>query len=231
MNFDDLKNLYLAYKKVYHGDTYKYISRLLQEAKELHRESWLKQPTQKSDHEQSWRAFKGKNFEKLILFMIEPEVNDLKLKIVNGTTLTKENLSSELELVKRHILVDYRCYGMHLPDVDLIIYDPNRISNNNIVLLSVKVTLRERIAQTAYWKLKLLENSFTKGVQVYFITLDEDETLKTHKPAKKGRAIVECDLDACYVLTESEFEESAKVKRFSELVSDLRAFFERSQNS
>jgi type II restriction enzyme len=120
---------------------------------------------------------------------------------------------------------------MHLPDVDLIIYDPNRISNNNIVLLSVKVTLRERIAQTAYWKLKLLENSFTKGVQVYFITLDEDETLKTHKPAKKGRAIVECDLDACYVLTESEFEESAKVKRFSELVSDLRAFFERSQNS
>jgi type II restriction enzyme len=229
MKFADLKNLYLLYKAKYHGDTYKYISRLLEEAKALHKQDWLINPTIKGDHEQSWRAFKGKNLEKLIMFMIESEVNNLNLKIVNGSALEKQNLSPELEQIKRYILVDYRCYGMHLPDVDLVIFDPEKISN--VVLLSVKVTLRERIAQTAYWKLKLLANSFTRGVQVYFITLDEDETLKTHQPAKKGRAIVECDLDACYVLTESEFEESAKVKKFDKLIPDLQAFFGRSQNS
>ncbi len=229
MIFDDLKKLYLEYKAKYPEDTYRYISRLLREAKEIHRQDWLKQPTKQGDHEQSWRAFKGKNLEKLIVFMIESEVSNLNLKIVKGATLDRKNLLHELEIIKRNILVDYRCYGMHLPDVDLVIFDPNKLSN--IVLLSVKVTLRERITQTAYWKLKLLANSFTRGVQVYFITLDEDETLKTHQPAKKGRAIVECDLDACYVLTESEFEESAKVKKFDKLIPDLQAFFGRSQNS
>ncbi len=229
MIFDDLKNLYLEYKAKYSQNTYRYISRLLREAKEIHRQDWLKQRTKQGDHEQSWRAFKGKNLEKLIVFMIESEVSNLNLKIVKGETLGKKNLSHELEAIKRNILVGYRCYGMHLPDVDLVIFDPNKLSN--IVLLSVKVTLRERITQTAYWKLKLLANPFTRGVQVYFITLDEDETLKTHKPAKKGRAIVECDLDACYVLTESEFEESTKVKKFDKLIPDLQVFFGRSQNS
>jgi len=229
MKFDDLKSLYLSYKTQYKADTYKYISRLLIEAKKIHKQDWDKKPTTKGDHEQSWRAFKGKNLEKLIMFMIESEINDLNLKVVNGATLDKQNLSHELEQVKHRILVDYRCYGMHLPDVDLVIFDPNEI--NHVVLLSVKVTLRERIAQTAYWKLKLLANAFTKSVQVYFITLDEDETLKTHKPAKKGRAIVEVDLDACYVLTEAKFEESAKVKSFSNLIPDLITFFGRSQNN
>lgn len=226
MKFDDLKSLYLSYKTQYKADTYKYISRLLIEAKKIHKQDWDKKPTAKGDHEQSWRAFKGKNLEKLIMLLIESEVNELNLKIVNGGTLDKEKLTTELEQLKRHILVDYRYYAMHLPDVDLVIFDPNKI--NHVVLLSVKVTLRERIAQTAYWKLKLLANAFTKSVQVYFITLDEDETLKTHKPAKKGRAIVEVDLDACYVLTEAKFEESAKVRSFSNLIPDLITFFGRS---
>ena len=88
--------------------------------------------------------------------------------------------------------------------------------------ISSKVTLRERIAQTGYWKLKLLQDEATKHIRVYFITPDEDGTLTYRKPAKKGRAIVEVDLNGSYVLTEETIEESNKVKLFEHFIEDLR---------
>ncbi|MCX7784834.1 MAG: hypothetical protein N2201_01185 [candidate division WOR-3 bacterium] len=57
MNFSDLIALYEKKKEKFGGETYKYISELLQEAKELHKRDWLKNPTKNKDHEQSWRAF------------------------------------------------------------------------------------------------------------------------------------------------------------------------------
>ena len=89
-------------------------------------------------------------------------------------------------------------------------------------MISIKVTLRERIAQTGYWKFKLLQDHTTKHIKVFFITLDEDATLKYKKPAKKGRAIVEVDLDATYVLTEEKIEQSNKVKLFEHFIKDLK---------
>jgi type II restriction enzyme len=87
---------------------------------------------------------------------------------------------------------------MHLPDVDLVIIDP--VNCSVIAAVSVKVTLRERIAQTGYWKLKLLKSPTTKDIQMYFVTLDEDGILTTQSnPAKKGRAIVEEDTDGSYI--------------------------------
>jgi len=61
MKFEDLKNLYLKKKEQSGVDTYKHISNLLKEAKEIHKQDWLKHPTPNGDHKQSWRAFKGKN--------------------------------------------------------------------------------------------------------------------------------------------------------------------------
>ncbi len=60
--------------------------------------------------------------------------------------------------------------------------------------------MRERIAQSGYWKLKLLLQKLTKHIKVYFITPDEDRTLTIKEPAKKGRAIVEIDLDGSYIV-------------------------------
>lgn len=68
MNFQDLIKLYKKKKEQYKADAFKYISELLREAKELHRKGWLKSPTPDKDHEQSWRAFKGKNLEKLVAY-------------------------------------------------------------------------------------------------------------------------------------------------------------------
>jgi len=191
------------------------------EAKEIHKKDWLKHPTPNGDHEQSWRAFKGKNLEKLVQFIITEEVEELGLKVVNGNRLERSrNLSIRLSQVKRNLAIDYGEFGLHLPDVDIIIYHPQ--TYKVLAVISSKVTLRERIAQSGYWKLKLVQDEATKHIKVYFITPDEDGTLTYKRPTKKGRAIVEVDLDGSYVLTEEKIEESNKVKLFEHFIDDLR---------
>jgi len=221
MKFDDLKKLYLEKKDEFGAETYKHTSELLKDAKEIHQRDWLKHPTPNGDHEQSWRAFKGKNLEKLIQYIITDEVEELGLKVVNGNQLERTtNLSIELSQVKRNLAIDYGEFGLHLPDVDIVIYNPQNYKV--LAVISSKVTLRERIAQTGYWKVKLFQDKATKHIKVYFITLDEDGTLTQKKPTKKGRAIVEVDLDGSYVLTEEEIEESRKVKLFEHFIDDLK---------
>jgi len=223
MKFQDLVKLYEKKKKQYGEDAFQYISELLREAKELHKQDWLKSPTPNGDHEQSWRAFKGKNLEKLILYIIEDEVEKLGLKVVDGNTIERtnsKNLSEELNHVKRNLLVDYGEFGSHLPDVDIIIYNPR--DYEVIAVISSKVTLRERIAQTGYWKIKLSQDKVTKNIKVFFVTPDEDKTLSVRKPTKKGRAIVEIDTDGSYVMSEEEIEESDKVKKFDKFLTDLK---------
>ncbi len=225
MKFEDLKKLYLGMKDQFGEETYKHISELLKEAKKIHKRDWLKLPTPNGDHEQSWRAFKGKNLEKLVQYIITDEVKEIGLKVVNGNPLERSaNLSKELSQVKRNLAVDYGEFGLHLPDVDIVIYNPKNYKI--LAVISSKVTLRERIAQTGYWKLKLFQDKATKHIKVYFITPDEDGTLTYKKPAKKGRAIVEVDLDGSYVLTEEEIEESNKVKLFEHFIDDLKRLLE-----
>jgi len=223
MKFQDLIKIYEEKKKQYKAEAFRHISELLREAKELHKKDWQKSPTPNKDHEQSWRAFKGKNLEKLVIHIIKDEVESLGLKIVEGNTLERKNsnnLSEELNRVKRNLLIDYGEFGSHLPDVDIIIYEPK--TREVIAVLSSKVTLRERIAQTGYWKIKLSQDKITKHIKVFFVTPDEDKTLSIRKPAKKGRAIVEVDTDGSYVMSEEEIEESNKVKKFDKFLVDLK---------
>jgi type II restriction enzyme len=224
MTFKDLIKLWEKYKKKYEDNAYRHISELLTEAKELHRRDFLANPTPRGDHEQSWRSFKGKNLEKLVVYIIKDEVASLGLRLVDGNKLEKtrsSNLSRELSTVKHNLMVDYgEDFGSHFPDLDIIVYEPE--SYKVIAGISSKVTLRERIAQTGYWKIKLSKDEFTKHIRVFFITPDEDGTLTVRAPAKKGRAIVEVDTDGGYVMSETQVEESPKVKMFDKFIDDLR---------
>ena len=218
MTITDLIVIYNLKKKEYGKDTYRYISSILQEAKTQHKKDF-----KGIDHEQSWRAFKGKNLEKLIEYIISDEIKAMGLEVINGNSLERtnsNNLSKELSLVKRNLLVDYGEFGSHLPDVDIIIYIPE--TSKIVAVISSKVTLRERIAQTGYWKIKLASDKVTEHIKVYFITPDEDGTLTNKVPTKKGRAIVEIDLDGSYVLSETNIEESDKVKMFDKFIYDLK---------
>ncbi len=224
MKFDDLKDMYNARQLIEGTEAYKTVSQLLQDAKERHKQDFLRDKPN-GDHEQSWRAFKGKNFEKLIQHIITESIEALGMNVINGNKLERSrNLSPELSRVKRNLAIDYGEFGLHLPDVDIVVYDPK--DWKVIALISSKVTLRERIAQTGYWKLKLLESETTEHIKVYFITPDEDGTLTSTYLPKKGRAIVEIDLDGTYVLTEANLEESNKVKLFEHFIEDFKQLLE-----
>jgi len=218
MNIGDLIKIYEAKKAQYGPEAYKYISNVLMEAKEQHKKDF-----QGVDHEQSWKGFKGNALEGLILYIINDEITSMGLKIVKGKKFERtkpENLSTELKHVKKNLSIDFGKFGFHTPDVDLVIYDPK--TYKVIAVLSSKVTLRERITQTAYWNLKMKNYELTNHIKVYFITPDEDGTLTIANPAKKGRAIVETDTDGSYVLSETDIEESDKVKMFDKFIDDLK---------
>lgn len=223
MKLEDLIEMYEVKKRRFGAEAYKHISELLSEAKEIHRRDFLEHPTPQGDHEQSWRAFKGKNLEKLIAYIIKDEVAGLGLKLVEGNTLERtrsENLSRELSAVKKNLSIDYGEFGSHLPDVDIIVYEPE--TSKVIAVISSKVTLRERIAQTGYWKIKMSRDKAMEHIKAFFITPDEDRTLEKMTPAKKGRAIVEVDTDGGYVMSETKVEESTKVKMFDKFIDDLK---------
>jgi len=224
MMYEDLEKLYDEMKKEFGNDAYKHISELLSQAKIIHRRDWIKTHTN-GDYEQSWKSFKGKSLEKLIRYIIADEVEELGLRVVSGDLLEhSENLSKELSAVKRNLMIDYGENGAYLPDADIIIYNPN--TYKVLVLISIKASLRERITETGYWKLKLLENKKTRNIKVYFVTLDEDGILTRKYPERKGRAIVESDLDETYILTDENIEESDKVKPFSDFIDDLKELLE-----
>lgn len=215
--------MYEDKKKKFNLNAYKHVSELLAEAKELHRRNFVENPSPQGDFGQSWKPVKGNILEKLITHILEDEVAGLGLRIVRGNTLDKsksQNLSKELSLVKRNLLVDYGEFGSHLPDVDMIIYDPKTLKV--LAVISSKSSLRERIAQTAYWKLKLYGDRATEHIKVYFITPDEDGTLTIKTPANKDRAMVEVDTDGSYVMSERLIEESSTVKMFDKFIDDLR---------
>lgn len=218
MNIKDVIKIYET-KKAQHGpQAYRYISQVLLEAKELHKRDF-----QGVDHEQSWKGFKGNALEGLLLYLISDEVERMGLRIVKGKKFERtkpENLSTELKHVKKNLSVDFGRFGFHIPDVDLVVYDPR--TSKVIAVLSSKVTLRERITQTAYWNLKMKNYELTKHIRVYFLTPDEDGTLTTAHPPKKGRVIVEVDTDGSYVLSEKDIDESDKVKTFDRFIEDLK---------
>ena len=216
---DDLIRLYDKKRDEYGKEAHRHTSAIMKEAKEQHRREFFRSG-KKKDHEQSWRAFKGKSLEKLLIYILEKEVKALGLQIISGGKLDSQNLPPFLDKVRQNLLVDFGEFGKHLPDVDLVVFDPE--DGAILAVLSVKVTLRERIAQTGYWKRKFSDIPAMRDIKVYFVTLDEDETLVQRHPAKKGRAIVETDTDGSYVLSAATIEESGRVKMFDQLIEDLK---------
>lgn len=223
MTTKDIINIYEKHKKSHGDNAYKYISKILREAKTIHYKDFLKNPTPQKDHEQSWKGFKGNALEKLIDHILKEKVAGLNLRIVSGKKFERthpRNLSVELQRVKKNLSIDFGRFGFHIPDVDLVIYNPK--DAKVIAVLSSKSTLRERIAQSGYWNFKIKNYSLTKHIKVFFVSPDEDGNFSENKNMNKSRAIVEVDLDGAYIMTEEAVEESEKIKTFDKFIVDLK---------
>ena len=222
---EDVRKLYKEMERAKGTEAYKYISEVFEQAKP-HKENFLKRKPD-GNHEQSWHRFKGSCFEKLLQYILAGSIKELDMEVVNGNRLDSRRLSQILDAVKRNVLVNFGEFGMRLPDADLVVYDPE--NSRVIAIISSKTSLAERVAQTGYWKLKLLESENTKHIKVYLITPDRGKNLAELNPATKSRVIAEVELDGTYVLTTEALEESDKVKLFEHFIDDLKQVIEGSQ--
>lgn len=233
MKLSDLIEIYEDKKKQYGDKAYLHITEIFKEVREKYKQEYLASPKARKlraeggspDAEQSWKPFKGGSFEKLILYIISKEIEALNLRCIRGDSLSKKNLSIELSRVHRNLAVRYSSFSI-LPDADLVIYKP--VICEVVGIISCKITLRERVAQTAYWKLKLAGDPLTMHVKGYFVTADEDgDLVKGMANPSRNRIIVEHDLDGTYVLR--DVEESGKVKTFPRLIEDIRRLISESK--
>ena len=223
-SFEDLMATYEEYEKKHGISALDLLSDILSKAKNMHREAYLHRKPD-GDADQSWRAFKGKNTEKLIEMILRRELSKHNISIINGNRLErskKENLKDDEQEIQELLSIDYGDYGKHLPDVDLIVYRPSS-ENTEIVLLaviSVKITLRERVAQTGYWRLKMKEKN--NSVKIFLVTLDEDEALtKFREHTPKGKAIAATDTDIVYVIAPNFKSDDPNIRPFQEIFQYL----------
>ena len=227
MNLKDLIEMYENKRKTYGDKTYLHVSEIFEEARGKYKQEYLTSAKAQKliaqgktpDAEQSWKAFKGKNFEKLIWHIMDNKLQSTTgLRCVPGAWLSRKRITQEFRKVYDNLIIRYGAWSL-LPDVDLVIYEPTNYKVLGVI--SCKITLRERVAQTAYWKLKLKGDPMRMHIKGYFVTTDEDADLvKGMTEPSRNRIIVEHDLDGTYVLR--DVAESDKVKAFPKLIEDIR---------
>jgi type II restriction enzyme len=190
------------------------------------------------DPEQSWHSFIGKKFEKIIFNAIKGYVETLKreyqgrypelvgLSVLSDSDITSKN---KYRPIFKKLAVKY---GDHyvLPDTDIVIANYSPENPKVLAVVSCKTSLRERIAQSCYWKLKLLSSRETEHVKIYLVIMDNDRDFdlnykrRRHYDGKsRNRLIAEYELDGVYIVREDFKEEweSEKVKRYDKLFPDI----------
>ena len=223
-SFEDVRKLYNEMELTKGKEAYRYVSEVFEKIEDPYKEDYLKRnPGPRRSASQSWIRFKGKAFEHLLQYIITDSIEELGLKVVNGNRLGSE----ELKVVRDNVVINYSEFEPLLPDADIIIYNPE--NSEVIAILSSKVSLRERITHTGYWKFKFLESQRTEHIRLYLITLDKDKHLTRKEHPNEQRVIAETDLDGTYVLTKENLQESDKVKLFEHFIGDFKRVIKESQ--
>lgn len=209
------------------------VAQLFEEvAKPIH-EAIFSSERPKGNLGQSWNSVKGQLFERfahyVILSMIrESSAKNLKLAYGNKTGEEDSDTSriAEQKTARNSIKVDFGDQGKWSPDADLIVYsnyDDIRVE----AIISCKTSLRERIAQTAFWRYKLASLENTSHIENFLITLDSDGVFFDNKPSK-SRAIALNELDAIFVLKPG-FDEHPKLKSFDQFTEELKKWLKKQQ--
>ncbi len=209
----DILTFYDEYLKRYGQQVYLHFKEILADAKIQHKKDVdefnapLLEDEKKIDFEQSWRTVKGASLERLVLSALLVAFSQTPIKIIKGKQKVSEPsiLQEPLKTIYGLLMIDYKTFGKHLPDIDLIVY--TETPPHPIAILSIKTSLRERIAQAAYWTSKV-------HIPYLFITTDSDNVFLDNRKSKQ-RAVAETDTHGVYLLTEKQFTETEKVKVIS----------------
>jgi type II restriction enzyme len=183
--------------------------------------------------QQSWNSFIGHRFQGVVHAILKgyaKKLADDNRDYVGLKVLTAEEAKRD-EIIMRKLAVKYGNFLL-LPDIDSVIVwvDPaHKWESQILAIISCKTSLRERIAQACYWKLKLVSSDSQKGIRVFLATADHDDDFSIGNDGKRfngrsrDRIISEHELDGVYILRE-DFRvdwESAKVKRFERIFDDI----------
>lgn len=204
-------------KKKKNKENYDFVRELFFEIKEKYQKDARKRG---KNPNQSWNSWSGHNLQKLLTFIIKDFIGNFSenIGVTDDNELSRKKLSHELEKVRRNVEVFYDKYSV-IPDADIIIYDKKNYSVK--LIISCKASLRERVAQAAYWKLKLKANNVTKNIKLILVSTDNDKIFTyKDKNITKSRIIAEYELDGSYIFR--DIEESKKVKNFNQLFDDIR---------
>ena len=219
MNIDKIKKIYLLKKKK--AISHNFIKEIFDEIKTEYKKE---KKANGKDANQSWNSWSGKALQELIKFIVEDFMSSLKfpIGIIDDASLRKKKLPAELDRVRRNIEIFYDFHSI-IPDADIIIYD--KFSYRIIAVLSCKASLRERVAQSAYWKLKFQYNDTTKDILYYLLSTDNDgDFVNIGENISRDRIIVEYgEIDKAYIFR--DIPESDKVKNFSKIFDDLKLLF------
>jgi type II restriction enzyme len=194
--------------------------------------------------EQSWHSFIGNKFERIVRSTIRAYINKTKaedesLKGLSALT-TSEIKKKKNEIIFRKLSIRYGEYLL-LPDTDLSIVDFNSEhpwDSTILAIISCKTSLRERIAQACYWKLKLISSDVTKNIKVFLATVDNDKDfiidltkMDRFDGKSRNRIIAEYELDGVYILRENFKDEweSNKIKRYERIFHDLLEMFKKGE--
>ncbi len=215
--FEYLKSLYLE-RSQDNDRAYEEMPEIFEDARETIEEDARR--AGKTDTGQVWRAWKGKNYEKLVNFIVSDWIeSELPLKVIEGSRLERRQITDDvLSKVKRNLLVDFGVQGCFLPDADIVVYDPQNSSVKAII--SCKTSLRERVAQTGFWKRKLMDDPVTRHIKTFFATTDGDSDFFKDR-ITKGAAIAIEELDAVYVVRK-DLIERYNVRTLDKIIEELR---------
>lgn len=184
-------------------------------------------------NEQSWHTYVGNKFQNVVHALIKGNIETLKETNNNfaGLDILTEGEAKKDGIIKRKISIEYGNFLL-IPDVDstLVWRDHQRPWESEVLaIISCKTSLRERIAQPCYWKLKLKSSKITRHIRLLLATTDNDEdfTIKMARQRFEGmtrnRIIGEYELNGIYILRE-DFQsnwESEKIKRFDRIYADI----------
>ncbi len=205
----------------YGEDAPKHLDDLFEETKKEHWDA--SQHTDVKHYEQAWKGFLGSNVEKLLQHILRDKVASFGLDIADGKSLERKlakNLTAEQAALKQNLSIHYGALGSVLPDADIVLYE--RDTRKVVAVISSKTSLRERVAQTAYWRVKLASQTSTSHIKTYLFTLDKDGAFREREAKVKPRMIAEGELDCTYVMSAEPFEASDKIKPFAHFFDDLR---------